>query len=156
VAGGPSLDTDSVTNHSMGGRIVKDKMRREETVRLAAVQWTENTISGATGAPAVLHVEVEREVGVGPAILLRTEGGSVQETLKIRSNATVIVAAVSGLPGGPGAAVTGLVEEEQRESTGTVLSPKMEAVHVSEATKEAKAATYKNVNPREVWGFGEA
>ena len=102
---------------------------------------------------------MEREVGVGPVILPRTEGESVQDTLKIRSNATVIVAAqsaVSGLPGDPGAAVTGLVEEEQSESTGTVLSPKMEAVHVSEATKEAKAVTYKNVNPREVWGFGEA
>ena len=93
---------------------------------------------------------MEREVGVGPVILLKTEGESVQETLKIRSNATVIVAAVSGLPGDPGAAVTDLVEEEQSESTGTALNPKMEAVHVSEATREAKAATYRNVNPREV------
>ena len=37
---------------------MKDKKRREETVRLAAVQLTESTISGAAGAPAVLHVEV--------------------------------------------------------------------------------------------------
>ena len=52
MAGGRSLDTDSVTNQRMEGRIVKDKKRREETVRLTAVQLTESTVSGAAGAPA--------------------------------------------------------------------------------------------------------
>ena len=58
VAGGRSLDTDSATKPSMEGRIVKEEMRRAETAILTAVLWTVTGVATATGAPAVLHVEV--------------------------------------------------------------------------------------------------
>ena len=40
-----------------------------------------------------------------------------------------------------GAAAPANVEEEQEQNTGTVLRPKMEAVHVPVPLKEVRAAT---------------